>query len=423
MEVINNWLFEWLGKTGLSAETAKVIIDYMWFTVLLLAALVSFYITRKILLETVKQWVRHSKTSWDDVLVKHRFFRKLSLAVPVIIVNYITPYVLADYELFVSILETIIKIYLIFIGIIVLNSFFSAVEEIYNSTDLARKRPIKSYLQVIQIIIYIIAGIVIVSALLNKSPVHLLTGLGAMSAILMLIFKDSILGFVGGLQLSANKMVLPGDWISMPKFGADGVVSEISLVTVKVQNWDKTITTIPTYNLISDPVVNWRGMEESGGRRIKRSLMIDMHSVKFCTPEMIDKFRNFNLIKDYIDKKQTEIEEYNKKLSLKKGEMYNGRSQSNLGVFRAYLESYLHERSDIHQDMTFLVRQLQPTDKGLPIEIYVFSKIQAWAEYEGIQADIFDHVLSIIPEFELSVFQNPSGRDISQLNRSLGLNK
>ncbi len=421
MKYINTTLMEWLQSIGLSAETSKTTLDFMWFTILIVLALVSFYITRRVLLEAAKQWVKNSKTHWDDVLVKHRFFRKLSLAVPVIIINYITPYVLEDYPLFTKFIQTACNIYIIFVMIFVLNSFFRAVEEIYNSTKMARRRPIKSYLQVVQIVIYIIAGIIIISSLLDKSPTVLLGGLGAMSAVLMLVFKDSILGFVGGLQLSANKMVLPGDWISMPKFGADGVVQEITLVTVKVQNWDKTITTIPTYNLITDPVTNWRGMEESGGRRIKRSLMIDMQSIKFCTPEMLQKFSSFHLLKSYIAHKEDEIKKFNETHKLDDNTVYNGRRQTNIGVFRAYLEKYLRNRKDIHQDMTFLVRQLQPTEKGLPMEIYVFSRIQAWAEYEAIQADIFDHILAILPEFELSVYQYPTGKDLARVGRVLGV--
>jgi miniconductance mechanosensitive channel len=222
---------------------------------------------------------------------------------------------------------------------------------------------------------------------------------------------------VASIQLSANKMVTVGDWISMPKYSADGTVLDISINTVKVQNWDKTIATIPTYALVSESFNNWKGMEESGGRRIKRSINIDMKSVGFLTGEQIEKLRKFYLLRDYINEKEKDIEQYNKSLKLEDSEVTNGRKMTNLGTFRKYLENYLHQHPKIHQDMTFLVRHLQPTEKGLPIEIYVFSNDQAWANYEAIQADIFDHILAIIPEFGLRVFQNPSGDDFRQLIR------
>ena len=245
-----------------------------------------------------------------------------------------------------------------------------------------------------------------------------MTGLGAMAAVLILVFKDTILGFVASIQLSANKMVNVGDWISMPKYNADGTVIDISLNTVKVQNWDKTIATIPTYALVSESFNNWKGMEESGGRRIKRSINIDMKSVDFLNKDQIDKFRKYHVLKDYITSKEKEISDYNKSLKLDEDTITNGRKMTNLGTFRKYLENYLHNHPKIHQDMTFLVRHLQPTEKGLPIEIYVFSNDQAWANYESIQADIFDHILAIIPEFGLRVFQNPTGDDFQKLASS-----
>jgi miniconductance mechanosensitive channel len=231
----------------------------------------------------------------------------------------------------------------------------------------------------------------------------------------MLIFKDPILGFVGGMQLIFNKMLSIGDWISMPKFGADGTVLEINLTTVKVQNWDKTIVTIPTYSLISDSFQNWRGMEESGGRRIKRSINIDMDSVKFCSIEMLEKYRKIKILKDYIETTEKTIKQYNKETGADPAIKVNGRRQTNIGVFRAYLRAYLHERSDIHDNMTFLVRQLQPTEKGIPIEIYVFTTTTEWAKFENIQADIFDHILAVIPEFDLRVFQLPNSKTFENI--------
>jgi miniconductance mechanosensitive channel len=251
-----------------------------------------------------------------------------------------------------------------------------------------------------------------ISIIIDKSVLVLLTGLGALTAIILLIFKDSILGLVAGIQLVANDMVRPGDWIEMPKYGADGDVIQITLNTVKIRNWDKTITTIPTYSLISDSFKNWRGMSESGGRRIKRALPIDMTSVKFCTPEMIDRFSRIAMLRDHIERKTKELREYNERNEIDQSVPVNGRRMTNLGTFRAYLVAYLRAHPKIHQDMTFLVRQLPPSDKGLPLEIYVFSNDQVWANYEAIQADIFDHLLASLPEFELRPFQSPTGDDV-----------
>ena len=258
------------------------------------------------------------------------------------------------------------------------------------------------------------AGIMIISILLERDPTVLLAGLGAMAAILLLVFKDTILGFVASIQLSANEMVKIGDWIEMRSHGADGTVIDITLTTVKVQNWDKTISTIPTYALVADSFDNWKGMEESGGRRIKRAVSIDMGSIHFCDSAMLNRFERFELIRDYVRQKEAEIIAYNKKKSISDEDIISGRRQTNVGIFRKYLEVYLLQHPMINKDMTFLVRQLHPTPTGLPIEIYVFCKDKAWANYETIQADIFDHIFAVIPEFELRVFQEPSGADISK---------
>jgi miniconductance mechanosensitive channel len=259
------------------------------------------------------------------------------------------------------------------------------------------------------------AGIMIISILLGKDPTILLTGLGALAAVLILVFKDTILGFVASIQLSANNMVSIGDWITMKSHGADGTVIDITLNTVKVQNWDKTISTIPTYALVSESFNNWKGMEESGGRRIKRAVSIDLGSIKICDSAMLKRFERFDLIHEYVIQKEEELKEYNKGKNLSDEDYISGRHQTNVGIFRKYLEVYLRQHPMINLDMTFLVRQLSPSGKGLPIEIYVFSKDQEWANYESIQADIFDHILAVVPEFELKVFQEPTGADILSL--------
>ncbi len=285
----------------------------------------------------------------------------------------------------------------------------------YETLPVAKDRPIKGYIQIVQIIIYCAVIILVLSTILGKSPFKLLAGIGALAAVLILVFKDTILGFIAGIQLAANNMLQIGDWISMPKHHADGTVTEITLNTVKVQNWDKTISTIPTYALVSDSFENWRGMEESGGRRIKRHINIDMRTVKFCTPEMLKRFKKIIYLKEYIESKEKEIKNYNKENNIPDEIVVNGRRMTNLGTFRKYLEFYLKNHPMIHNDMTFLVRHLQPSEKGIPLEIYVFSKDLRWAYYESIQADIIDHVLAVIPEFDLSVFQNPTGEDFKIL--------
>jgi miniconductance mechanosensitive channel len=270
-------------------------------------------------------------------------------------------------------------------------------------------------MQLVQLIFVMIGILWAISIIFGVQVTRIFAGLGAVAAVLMLVFKDTILGFVAGIQLSANKMLKVGDWIEMPSHNADGTVLEVTLNTVKVQNWDKTITTIPTYALVSSPFMNWRGMEESGGRRIKRSIYLDMQSVRFCNPEMLDKFKKIHHLKEYIEQREAEIENYNHSNNIDETVLVNGRRMTNLGVFRKYVENYLMRHPSINKEMTFLVRHLQPTEKGIPLEIYVFSSEQRWAHYESIQADIFDHLLAVIPEFGLQVFQLPSGSDLRGL--------
>jgi miniconductance mechanosensitive channel len=335
---------------------------------------------------------------------------------PAIIVFYSLQFIFNAGKL-IEFLENLTQVYMVLVVLLVIDAVLNALHEIYLNLPISRGRHIKGFVQVVKIIFYFIAVIMIISIFSGATPKVLLAGLGTMAAVLILVFRDTILGFVASIQLSANKMVNVGDWIAMPKYNADGDVIDISLTTVKVQNWDKTIATIPTYALVSESFNNWKGMEESGGRRIKRSINIDMKSVKFLDEEQIEKFSKFYVLKEYITKKKKEIKEYNESLNLDIQTVTNGRRMTNLGTFRVYLENYLHNHPKIHQEMTFLVRHLQPSETGIPLEIYVFSKDQAWANYEALQADIFDHILAIMPEFELRVFQNPTGDDFQKLAR------
>jgi len=290
------------------------------------------------------------------------------------------------------------------------------------SSDLpsARRRPIKGYLQLVKILAYVVGIVLMATTILGQSAAGILGGIGAMSAVLLLVFRDSILGVVASFQIGANDLVHLGDWIEMPNYGADGDVIDISLQTIKVQNWDKTISSIPIYALISDSFKNWRGMAESGGRRIKRSVSIDMRSVRFLTQEDIERFRRFSRLRSYLEAKLSEVESYNREHGIDTADSVSGRRLTNLGTFRAYVAAYLRDHPQIHNDMTFLVRHLPPGPTGIPVEIYVFSRDQAWANYEGIQADIFDHLLAVLPEFDLRVFQEPSGWDIETAALRLG---
>jgi miniconductance mechanosensitive channel len=406
-------------KMGLSENLTDNISQLTVFILLILFSYLVYVITWRIVRKILIPILRRSKNQFDDLLVKHNFFKKVSYLVPAFILYYFSESALIIFPNFIGIFNGILEIFFVVIAILIISSLLSTLNDFYERYDFAKDNPIKGLVQIIKIIISVIGLLIIIGNLFDQNLSSLVISLGTISAVLMLIFKDPILGFVGGIQLIFNKMLSIGDWISMPKFGADGTVLELNLTTVKVQNWDKTIVTIPTYSLISDSFQNWRGMEESGGRRIKRSINIDMDSVTFCTPEMLEKFRKINILKDYIEKTERSIDQFNKKTGADPEIKVNGRRQTNIGVFRAYLRAYLHERTDIHDDMTFLVRQLQPSEKGIPIEIYVFTTTTEWANFENIQADIFDHVLAVIPEFELRVFQLPSStafENIGQLN-------
>jgi miniconductance mechanosensitive channel len=420
MDKINHWiggLDQLLINTGLSDTIVVFLRTILVAIVIVGLSILADFITRRLILSGIRKFAMRSRSRLDDILVKRKVFHKLAHIFPALIIYGSAGFVFLNYANFADWVERACLIYLVIIILLAVDSFINALHEIYLTLPVSEGRPIKGYIQVVKIMVYFIGVILIISFIFKESPKTLLTGLGALAAVLMLVFKDTILGFVASIQLSANNMVKPGDWIEMPSHNADGTVLDISLHTVKVQNWDKTIATIPTYALVSESFRNWRGMEESGGRRIKRSINIDMNSVRFLNKEMADKFRKISLLKEYIDTKETEISKYNKENSIDDSVLVNGRRMTNLGTFRKYIEAYLHNHPKIHDEMTFLVRHLQPTERGLPIEIYVFSNDQAWANYESIQADIFDHILAVIPEFGLKVFQNPTGSDFANIRQ------
>jgi miniconductance mechanosensitive channel len=404
-----------LESYGLSPAVVSAL---SWLAVIagiILLAIISNYVAKRILLVAIHHFVKRTRTQWDDVLSERKVFIRLSHLAPALVL-YISSRGLPEIQSFIHLIA---KIYIVLIGASVWSAFLNSVEDIYERYDVSREKPIKSYMQIVKIVTYILVSIFVISNLIGQSPLVLLSGLGALSAVLLIIFKDSLLGLVASIQLSANNMIRRGDWIEMPGFGADGTVIDVSLHTIKVQNWDKTIVTVPTYTLIADSFKNWRGMEESGGRRIKRALNIDVSSIRFCTGEMLEKFEKYQLISDYIRKKRAEIEQYNREHDIDTSALINGRNLTNIGTFRAYIAAYLHNHPMIHDRMTFLVRHLPVTEKGLPIEIYVFSKDQAWANYEAIQADVFDHILAVVPLFELRLFQYPSGHDLRLMGHTV----
>lgn len=406
---------KFLEGMGMSDNTAILIVQLLAYFALALFAFGAYKLTVIVLRRVVRPLISRSKTHFDDLLIKNRFFIRIAFLVPSSIV-----YFSIDSNLFVHVaiadfIQDLTTLFFYVIAVLIFDSVLSTINDFYNRFHIAKDHPISGIVQVLKIVVYIIGLLGIFGFVFNRDISSILLGLGTLSAVLMLIFRDPILGFVGGLQLIFNKMIAIGDWISMPKYGADGTVMEINLTTVKVQNFDKTIVTLPTYSLISDSFQNWRGMEDSGGRRIKRAINIDMDSVKFCNGEMLEKYKKIDVLKEYIHRTEKEIDTYNAEEEIDPSVKVNGRKQTNLGVFRAYLKAYLWKRSDINNDMTFLVRHLQPTEKGIPIQIYVFATTTDWAKYEDIQADIFDHVLAVIPEFDLRVFQFPSNADVLKL--------
>ena len=370
----------------------------------ILIAYVLFLITNKIILHSIFKIFQRTSTEFDDILLEQKVFHKLPYLIPLIFL-----YSLRDLVPFFQFIERFIISLIALVILLTMNSLINAFNDLYKKSRFSEKFNIKSYTQVAKLIINSVGIIIIAALIAGKSPIYFLSGRGALTAVLILVFKDTILSLVSSVQISSNDLFKVGDWIEAPQFGADGNVVDIALHSVKVQNWDKTICVIPTSKLINSSFKNWRGMSESGGRRIKRSIKINMKSIKFCTASMIEKFKSISLLNDYLNEKITEIRKENKNSNIEDSNILNGRSLTNIGTFRAYIKFYLKNNPNIHEDMTFLIRQLSPQSDGLPIEIYVFSNDTDWVNYESIQSDIFDHLLAILPEFELEIFQSLSG--------------
>ena len=417
MSEIKTPLGELLLNIGMDLTSAQLTAQLLTIFITILIAFFAHSIARGPLLRAIQKIVAKTNTQWDDALIERRVLHRLAHLAPGLIIYRLAPLAVQDFDQVESIVHTGSKLYLLFVGTITIDALLSAGLDIYRTTNASKEISIKSLIQFVKVILYFVAGLFALSILLNQPPSVLIGGLTALTAVLLLVFKDAILGLVAGIQLTVNRMVARGDWIEMPKYGADGDVLDVSLTTVKIQNWDKTITTIPSYALISESFRNWRGMKESGGRRIKRAINIDLSSISFCDEEMLARFSQIQYITEHIDSKRTTLAEYNNSNNIDLSHLVNGRRMTNIGTFRAYIIAYLKNHPDISDEMTFLVRQLAPTDCGVPIEIYVFCRDTVWANYESIQADIFDHIFAITPEFDLRIFQRPSGTDLKGLTR------
>ncbi len=416
---MNNESIDWVTNllTGLGIE--KTMTMYLRLGILLILlfiiGLIINLIVKNILLKSINTLVKKTKTQWDNTLVEHSVFSPLSQLAPAVVIYFTIPYIFMDFTGIIPYLYRFVNAYISIITMIVLIRLLNTLKLYTKSVKILENNPLDSYFQLAKLVTYLFGGILILSFLMNKTPIYFLSALGAMTVVLLLVFKDTILGFVASIQLSANDMVRIGDWVSMSNYGADGDVIEMNLTTIKIQNWDKTITTIPTYAFISESFKNWRGMSESGGRRIKRSLNIKISSIKFCSEDMLERLKKVQIISNYINERSQEIEKYNKDNEIDKSLLINGRHLTNIGIFRVYAEAYVKSNPNINLHMTCMVRQLPPSETGLPIEIYTFSSRKEWAVYESIMSDMFDHLLAAVPEFDLEVFQNPTGTDFRKL--------
>lgn len=397
---------------GVSEEWAIYFRALLFLLVLAIICSIAYFITKRIIIHNIYKVFKRTSIKWDDTFVETRALDRLAHIVPAVFVRIMAPLIFSDFGWMLPLVIKLTDAYLVIVAMTVFFAILKVGEYTLAKLPAFKDKPLTSYFQLIRIILYIVTFILVLSIILDKSPIYFLSAFGAMTAILLLIFKDTILGLVASVQMSSNDMVRVGDWVEMPKFNADGDVLEINLNTVKVQNFDKTITTIPTYYFITESFKNWRGMQQTGGRRIKRAIYVDVNSVKFVDSEMRKKLKKYHLITDYISERQKEIETFNVQNNIDTSVLINGRRMTNLGVYREYIVSYLKNHPGVRGDMSIMVRQLANEHKGIPLEIYCFTNTVIWREYEGIQSDIFDHLYSTAAFFDIDIFQNPSGKDI-----------
>lgn len=409
---MNKVLLDYLILWGVSDKLAKVFTAIIMVLFISILCVIANFFVKKTLNKVLVRLIKRTGRGWEEILLKRKVFDRIALLVTPLIISFFIPIFLN----YATLIKRSLVIYSIGIILMIIDAALNAADDIYRTFEISKTKPIKGFLQVVKIIIFLMGGTIGLAAILGESPLIILGGFSAMTAVLLLIFQNSILGFVAGIQLTSNDMVRIGDWIDLPKHNASGNVVDLSLNTVKIQNFDYTISYIPAHLLVSDSFINWRGMQESGGRRIKRSINIDMSSILFCTEEMLEKYKKIDLLTDYIEEKQKEIGFHNQIYSESDLKIMNGRNLTNIGTFRFYIYNYLKKHPSIREDMSLMVRQLAPTEKGLPLEIYAFANRTNWELFENIQSDIFDHILAIIEQFDLRIFQELMGADIKNFN-------
>ncbi|MEJ2543597.1 MAG: mechanosensitive ion channel [Calditrichaceae bacterium] len=402
---------EWLENVKLWFEQYPWIFQMLMALAIILVSYIAYRLTNKYVVMLLQKIAKKSKTQFDDAIIESRLINRLSYFIPLLMIINLA-FLFPEVEEWI---QRIASLIMIFISMRAIEAFLYAVNNYYETLPRSKERPIKSYIQIVIILVYIFSIVFMIGLLTGQSPWVLVSGLGALTAVILLIFRDTILSFVSGMQITSYGLVHVGDWIEMPQYGADGDVVEIALHTVKVQNWDKTYTIIPTHKLTSDAFKNWRGMKQAGGRRIKRAIYFDQNSVKFCDDTMMHKFEDILLLSDYMKQKKEELALFNEEHHLEDNHQIHRRRLTNIGTFRIYVEKYIENHPKIKQNLTHMVRQLQPGPNGLPMEIYCFTNDTAWKNYEAIQSDIFDHLLAVVQEFDLRIFQNPSGKDFSSI--------
>jgi len=415
--VARDAVVEWISDLIPATADQPLLVTGLAVLAVLVLAVALHFLASQIVVRLIHVVMRRSRFQWDDVVIEHKAVRRLVPIVPLLVINWgvlAIPHLSDEVTAFI---QRLAMATIVVVAVRAVGSLIGAVNAIYSGYEISRGRPIKGYLQVVMILAWFVAAVIVIAAIVDRSPLFFLSGLGAMTAVLLLIFRDSILSLVAGIQLSSNDLIRVGDWIEMPTFNADGDVIDIALNVVKVQNFDRTVTVIPAHKFLEYSFKNWRPMFESGGRRIKRAIHLDVNSIRFLTPEEIARLSRLVALHEYLQTKTGELAEWNKEHVPEDAADLpaNRRALTNIGTFRAYIVNYLKRHPKVHQEMTLLVRQLEPGPQGLPIEVYCFTNDTGWASYEGIQADIFDHLLAVVGEFGLRVFQQPSGGDLSAL--------
>lgn len=417
------WVFDYMDNLGLSQQVSHIFTSGILLLAISIVLFTADYIFRRVLKRIFIKIVRSTKTRWDDLLLRNKVIDNFSHFILVFTAQQLVPLLFVSFNSFKLVLGKVLTILVILTLFKLINSFLKTLRDILRTTKAFVDKPLDSYLQVVQIVLIFIAFTIIFSIITEKSPWSLLLSLGAASAILMLVFKDTILGFVASIQVSANDTVRVGDWIEMQKYGADGSVIEINLNNVKVQNFDKTIVTIPTHTLLSDSFKNYRGMQRSGGRRIKRAIHIKISSIRYLSESEISELKKIQLLAPFIDTREQEINAYNERTGADRTVLVNGRHMTNVGLFRAYVQAYIRNNPNVHQNMTLMVRQLAPTEHGLPMELYLFTKGTDWVFFETVMADIFDHLFAAIKYFHLEIFELPASDDLRQVMAQITENK